>query len=330
MANTDFGGKSTTATVSQVVQKYYDKLFLKEAEKKLVHKQLGQHATKIGQGEGGYGTGLIAWTKWANLDLVTAGQGEGVPTTAVSLTATQVTATPAQYDAAVSISDILAYTSFGDVMKAAVSRLAYNAGISIDTIVRNVVSTGGIGSVNGSAVTYWSAVPAAANLLITQVRQAIRALEGYDAFRQDDGSFAAVIHPHVAYDLMGDTTTGGWIDANKYSEGNADKLMKGEIGKLLGVRFLQSTNAYIRGSHYATGSAVIASTTLYTTSFFGKDAFGVTDLQNLKTYIKGFGTAGTADPTDKVSTAGWKCSFGSAVLNSAFLVNVNTTVSATA
>jgi len=205
MANTDFGGKSTTATVSQVVQKYYDKLFLKEAEKKLVHKQLGQHATKIGQGEGGYGTGLIAWTKWANLDLVTAGQGEGVPTTAVSLTATQVTATPAQYDAAVSISDILAYTSFGDVMKAAVSRLAYNAGISIDTIVRNVVSTGGIGSVNGSAVTYWSAVPAAANLLITQVRQAIRALEGYDAFRQDDGSFAAVIHPHVALTKWGFT-----------------------------------------------------------------------------------------------------------------------------
>jgi len=100
--------KSTTSTVSPVVQKYYDKLFLKIAESKLVHKQLGQHATKIGQGEGGYGTGLIAWTKWANLPLVSAGQGEGVPTTAVSMTATQITATPAQYDAAVSISDILA------------------------------------------------------------------------------------------------------------------------------------------------------------------------------------------------------------------------------
>ena len=322
--------KSTTATVSPVVQKYYDKLFLKIAESKLVHKQLGQHATKIGQGEGGYGTGLIAWTKWANLPLVSAGQGEGVPTTAVSMTATQITATPAQYDAAVSISDILAYTSFGDVMKAAVSRLAYNAGISIDTVVRNVVSTGGKGTVNGSGVSYWSAVPAGANLLITQVRQAVRALEAEDAFRQDDGNYVAVIHPYVAYDLMGDTTTGGWIDANKYTEGNADKLMAGEIGKLLGVRFLQSSNAYVRGSSYATGSAVAASSTLFVTSFFGKDAFGVTDLQNLKTYIKGFGSAGSADPTNKIATAGWKCSFGSAVLNTAFLVNVTTTVSSTA
>ena len=218
MANTDFGGKSTTATVSQVVQKYYDKLFLKIAESKLVHKQLGQHATKIGQGEGGYGAGLIAWTKWSNLDDITAGQGEGVPTTAVSLTATQVTATPAQYDNAVSISDILAYTSFGDVMKAAVSRLAYNAGKSIDNIVRDVVSVGGKGTINGSAVSYWSAVPAGANLLITEVRKAVRALEAADAFRQDDGNYAAVIHPFVALTKWGFTMATLYLQSRELLE----------------------------------------------------------------------------------------------------------------
>ena len=131
MANVYNFGASTSTTVSQVISKYYDKLFLKIAENQLIHKQLGQHATSIGKGEGGYGSGLIAWTKWSNLTLVTAGQGEGLPTTGVSMTATQVTATPAQYDNAVTISDILAYTSFGDVMKAAVERLAYNAGLSI-------------------------------------------------------------------------------------------------------------------------------------------------------------------------------------------------------
>lgn len=329
MANTDFSAKSTTSTVSQLVQKYYDKLFLKIAESKLVHKQLGQHATQIGQGQGGYGTGLIQWTKWANLDLVTAGQGEGVPTTAVSMTATTVTATPAQYDNAVSVSDILAYASFGDVMKAAISRLAYNAGLSIDTVVRGVIGANGH-QVNGSSVAYWSAVPAAAYLKVEDVRRAIRKLEASDAFRQDDGSYVAVVHPYALYDLMGDTTTGGWIDANKYTSDNATKLLNGEIGKLLGARFLSSTNAYTRGSSYDTGSAVVASATLFVTSFFGKDAFGVTDLQNLRTYVKGFGSAGTADPTDKVSTAGWKASFASAILNSAFFVSVTNTVSSTA
>ena len=320
------------STVNKVIQKYYDKLFLKIAEAKLVHKQLGQHATSIGQGEGGYGTGLIAWTKWSNLTLISSGAGEGVPTTTVALSATQVTATPAQYDNAVSISDILAYTSFGDIMKAAVSRLAYNAGISIDTVVRNIISTAGT-NVNPNGA-YWSAVASAGSTYststITDVRRAVRFLEAQDAFKQADGNFVAVIHPHVLYDLQGDTTTGGWVDANKYTDANAEKLMSGEVGKLMGVRFLATSNSYTRGSSYDTASAVVASSTLYVTSYFGQDAFGVTDLQNLKTYIKDFGSGGVGDPTDKIATAGWKTTFGAAVLNSAFFVNCHNPVSSTA
>lgn len=317
--------KSTTTTVSQVIQKYYDKLFLRVAESKLVHKQLGQLNRKIGQGEGGYGTAMIAWTRWSNLPLVSAGQGEGVPTTAVSMTATSVTATPAQYDAAVSISDILAYTSFGDVMKAAIERLAYNAGLSIDTVVRNVVATGGTTqNATGVAAAAWTSIPATATLTVAELRKALRTLQANDAMEQTDGYYVGVIHPHTAYDIMGDTTTGAWIDANKYTEANAGKLLKGEVGKLYGIRFLQSSNGYVKGT------GVTASASIYTTSVFGRDAFGVTELQNLKTYVKPFGSAGTADPTDKVATAGWKTLFASAQLNSNFSVNLNHVVSSTA
>src|SRR3990170_1030120 len=249
--------KSTTTTVSQAIKyAYYDKLLLRIAESKLVHKQLGQLDRKIPQGEGGYGTGKVYWTKWTNLPLVTAGQGEGVPTTAVSMSATNVTGSTAQYDAAVSISDILAYASFGDVMKAAMERLAYNAGISIDSIVRGVVSTAG--TVQGATGVYWSAVPATATLTIGEIKKAVRTLRRNDAFEQADGFYVAVVHPDSLYDLMTDTTTGGWNDANKYTEGNAGKLLKGEVGKMHGVRFLESTTAYVRGSSYATTSAVVA------------------------------------------------------------------------
>src|SRR3990170_137850 len=159
--------KSTTTTVSQAIKyAYYDKLFLRIAESKLVHKQLGQLDRKIPQGEGGYGTGKVYWTKWTNLPLVTAGQGEGVPTTAVQMTATNVTGTTAQYDAAVSISDLMAYTSFGDVMKESISRLAYNAGLSIDTVVRNVVALSGTqqnATLAGTA-GLWTAIPATGTL----------------------------------------------------------------------------------------------------------------------------------------------------------------------
>lgn len=319
--------KSLTTTVAEAIKnRYYDKLFLRIAESKLQHKNLGQVNRKIEKGEGGYGAGTVYWTKWSNLPLVSAGQGEGVPTTAVSMTATNVTGTTAQYDAAVSISDILAYTSFGDVMKAAMERLAYNAGLSIDTIVRNEVSNSGtFQTIPGSiAAAAWTSIPATATITIGGIRKAVRTLRRNDAFTQNDGSWVSVIHPDALYDLQADTTTGGWIDANKYTEGNANKLMSGEVGKLMGVRFLESSNARVLGA------GVTASASIYVTSFYGKDAFGVTELQNLKTYVKPFGSGGTGDPTDKVATAGWKTLFGAASLNSNFYVNLAHPVSSTA
>lgn len=316
--------KSTTMTTSQAIKnRYYDQLFLRIAEKKFVHKQLGALNRKIEQGQGGYGTGVVYWTRWVNLPLVTAGQGEGVPTTAVAMSAVNVTGSVAQYDAAVSISDLLAYTSFGDVMKAAMERLAYNAGNSIDDIVKNVIGAGmtqqyatGVGGV--------SAIPATATLTVGELRKAVRTLKRNDAPELEDGNYVAVIHPDAVYDLQGDTTTGAWIDANKYTEPNANKLLTGEIGKLYGIRFLQTSNGYVRGT------GVVASGSIYTTSIFGRDAYGVTELQDLKTYVKGFSSGGTGDPTEKLATAGWKTSFGASVLNSAFGVNINHAVSNTA
>ena len=314
-----------SSNTSQAIKsRYYDQLFLKVAESKFVHKQLGQLDRKIPQGEGGYGSGVVYWTRWSNLPLVSAGQGEGVPTTAVQMTAVNVTGSVAQYDAAVSISDILAYVSFGDIMKAAIERLAYNAGLSIDTVVRNAISTSlTVQCATGVAAAAWTSIPATGTLSIAELRKAVRTLKRNDAFEQADGLFVGVAHPDTLYDIMGDTSTGGWIDANKYTAGNADKLLKGEVGKLYGVRFLESSNGYVRGT------GVTASASIYVTSIFGRDAFGITDLQNLKTYVKGFGSGGTSDPTEKVATAGWKTSFGAAPLNSNFGVNIHHTVSST-
>lgn len=318
--------KSTTTTVSQAIKnRYYDTLFLRIAESKLVHKQLGQVNRQIEKGAGGYGTGVVYWTRWTNLPLVTAGQGEGVPTTAVSMTATNVTGSTAQYDAAVSISDILAYTSFGDMMKEAMSRLAYNAGLSIDTVIRNIIATAGtLQNATGVAGAAWTSIPATGTHTITEVRRANRTLQRNDAMQLPDGSWVSVIHPDVLYDLQADTTTGGWIDANKYTDANANKLMTGEAGKLMGVRFLSTTNGYVRGT------GVTSSASIYVTNYFGRDAFGVTDLQNLQTFVKGFSSGGTGDPTEKMATAGWKTTFGAAPLNSAFQVSVSSTVSSTA
>lgn len=305
---------------SAIKNRYYDELFLRIAEARLVHKQLGQLNRKIAQGEGGYGTGVVYWTKWSNLDLITAGTGEGVPTTCVSMTAANVTGSTAQYDNAVSISDLMAYVSFGDVMKAAIERLAYNAGLSIDTIITKAVVPSATISVADGGATY-TAITSTGTVNIAGIRKAVRLLSRNNT-KQINGSWVSVIHPDVTYDIMADSSTGGWIDANKYT--TSDKLFNGEVGKLLGVRFLETTNTY------SPGSSITGSATVYASEFYGTDCFGVTDLQSLKTYVKGFGSGGVADPTEKISTAGWKCTFGAAMLNSAFGNTLYSVVTSTA
>jgi N4-gp56 family major capsid protein len=322
--------KTTAATGgASVPNKYYDKLFLKVAENKLVHKQVGQLNRDIAQGMGGYGANVVNWTRWSNVPIMTASGAEGVPTTAVGLTAANVTGSVRQYDAAVSVSDLLAYASMGDVMKVAVERLAYNAGLSIDTIIiQEVMCSGGYLSPAStvSAQAAYTGLSSTATFTVGVLKAAVRKLLRQDASPMSDGFFVATIHPDVLYDLMTDTTVGSWTTANIYTDKGVENLYKGEVGRLHQVKFLQTTNPQlVRGTSLISGSGSV-----YVTNVFGTDAFGVTNLQNLKTYIKGFGSGGTGDPTEKVATAGWKTSFGAATLNTAFFVNINTQVSATA
>jgi N4-gp56 family major capsid protein len=220
-------------------------------------------------------------------------------------------------------------------MKAAVQRLSYNAGLSIDTVVRNVAVPGATKQVaaNGTFAAL-TAVPATGVLSITELRKAVRSLQKQDAFRigassnanepagtGGNGYWVAVISPDSAYDIMGDTATGGWIDTNRYA--GSEEIFTGEIGKLYGVRFLQTSNGYTIAN-----SAVASTGDVHVTLVSGTDYFGVTTLQNLQTFIKDFGSGGVADPTNKVATAGWKCMFGASVLNANFAVGIYHAVSA--
>ena len=56
------------------------------------------------------------------------------------------------------------------------------------------------------------------------------------------GSYVAIIHPYVAYDLMQEAGE-QWVGITKYV--SPENLLKGEIGTLGGVRFVESTEAKI-------------------------------------------------------------------------------------
>ena len=85
-----------------------------------------------------------------------------------------------------------------------------------------------------------------------------------------NGDYVAIIHPYVAYDLMmaaGDA----WMDVHKYA--SPENIYNGEIGKLGGVRFVETTEAKIV-SNKATSPINI-----FCTLFLGADAYGKTKVE---------------------------------------------------
>ena len=76
-------------------------------------------------------------------------------------------------------------------------------------------------------------------LTVDDIRKAVRALKVMNA-QKINGYFAGIIHPDTAYDLMSDKK---WVDVKTYSD--PDGIYEGEIGKIEGVRFVETTEAKI-------------------------------------------------------------------------------------
>jgi N4-gp56 family major capsid protein len=157
-----------------------------------------------------------------------------------------------------------------------------------------------------------SALDDTCKLTVDDIYKAARFLKTQNA-PKIDGSYVAIIHPDVAYDFMRDDE---WIDVHKYSA--TTEIFEGEIGKLGGVRFVETTNV-------ATSTTGASGATLHACMIIGKDAYGVVDIEGgatPKMIIKDFGSAGSADPLDQRATAGYKLFFTAARLQELAMVRI--------
>ncbi|MPN16748.1 hypothetical protein SDC9_164093 [bioreactor metagenome] len=123
----------------------------------------------------------------------------------------------------------------------------------------------------------------------------------------------AIIHPDVAYDLM---RSQEWIDAHKYAA--PENLFAGEIGKIGGCRFVETTEAKI----FAAAGA--SSIDVYSTLFLGANAYGVTEIAGggLEHIVKQLGSSGTADPLNQRASAGWKAAKTAERLVEGYMIRV--------
>ena len=297
------------AGLSVEMKTFYDMTLLDEAQANLVHDQFAQKRP-IPQGSGK----TIEFRKFASLPKALTPLTEGVTPDGKSLNVTAITATVAQYGDYITQSDVLELTALDNTILEATKILGRQAGLTLDTITRNVLHSGTnvtycpkvAADGSKTEVTSRAALDLTCQLTVDVVNQVVAKLRGQNA-PTIGGKYVAIIHPYVAYDLMSDPA---WIDAHKYAK--PDNLFEGEIGEIGGVRFVQTTEAMI----YENG--------VFGTLFLGKDAYGVTEVSGggLQTIVKQKGSAGTADPLDQRSSVGWKAIKTAEILIPNYLVRV--------
>ena len=271
--------------LSAEMKTFYDMTLIDEASANLVHDQFGQKRPIPANGGK-----TIEFRKFSSLPKATTPITEGVTPDGKSLTVTTITATVAQYGDYITQSDVLELTSLDNTILEATKLLGKQAGLTLDTIVRDKIH-------GENKSIFWANDKTSRTNLTNDDQLTVKEIQAVVAFLRGQnaptigGKYVAIIHPYVAYDLMRDPE---WIDAHKYA--NPTNLYEGEIGEVAGVRFVQTTEAKV----YEGG--------VFSTLVFGEGAYGVTEISGggLQTIVKQKGSAGTADPLDQRSSVGWK------------------------
>lgn len=243
-----FSGDNTLAAEMKT---YYDTELLSNARPEMVHAQFAR-AQRIPQGRGK----VIEWRKFNTLQNAGA-LTEGVIPDGQKLGVSSLTDQVEQYGTYVTVSDQLELTAVDPVILEANTELAASAGRTRDELIRNDLVAGTsvlYARRNGvTDVTSRAALDATCKLTADTVNRAATFLKKNHA-PTIDGDYVAIIHPSVAYDLRSDPA---WVDAHKYAA--ATEIFSGEIGRLHGVRFVETTQAkVIRGADLASNSRTLA------------------------------------------------------------------------
>jgi len=241
----------------------------------------------------------IQFLRPTNLAAITSALTEGTNPNGQSWQSTKILATPVQYGGYIAYSDRLMLEAYDNITEAMHDVLGYQAGLSMDTIMRIALAGNVTTQYTGTAT---SEITVSVATAAVDFRKAAKALKTLSVLPFEDGCFRAVIHPATSADLQADSAAGGFLDVNKYVSLAAEheKVLVGEVGKLVGCRFQESQNI-------ATGTGASSAVT-YHSFVFGKEGVGAVDVANqgIQKIVHQPGDSGVADPLNLNGTMGWK------------------------
>ena len=243
VSNNDSGTneKYVIGGLSPEMKTYYSDYLIDNAEPALVYDRFAQKVN-IPKNNGK----TIQFRRYNPLPTLNTAIAEGITPTGQRIDMNTVYATVSQYGGYVEFSDFLLMSAIDNNLCMATKLLGAQAGRTLDAITREVVC-------GGTNVQYADGQVSARHLLcgnqedpkdncyltVSAVRRAVRFLKNQNA-EKIDGAYIAIIHPDVAYDLMNDPN---WKLPHQYA--TPENIYEGEIGKIEGVRFIESTEAKV-------------------------------------------------------------------------------------
>jgi N4-gp56 family major capsid protein len=205
----------------------------------------------------------VQFYRYNNLSANTTATTEGTVGTSTTFNSRVLTATVSQYTAFITVSDLLKNTALDPIVQNAAELLGYSAGLSVDTITRNVIDAESSSTDQALLAT---------NLKVSDLRNAVHSLQAVDVQPFDDGEFFAIVHPYASFDLVNDPNAMGLADILKYNtDVKASPLVRYEDRGLI---------THIAGCKVITSTNVKTQTTpnRYRAYVFGKGAIGCVDL----------------------------------------------------
>ena len=293
---------TTQSSMSPTMKTFYDTALLANAREKMVFTQFGEKQPMKGN--------KCEWRKFNTFPKALTPLQEGVIPTGQTFGMTKIEAETTQHGDFVAVTDRLELESYDDVIFGATEEMGAAEGETYDTLTRNILVAGNsvLYCPNGETeVESRTNITKACVLTPDVVHRAQTWLKKNKA-PTIDGSYVAIIHPSVAYDLRKNPE---WIDFHKYADAAA--IFNGEIGKLHNVRFIESTSAKI----WKDGG-----TAVYATLFLGAKAFGILEPQGegMEMIIKTKEQIG--GPLNQFGTIGYKFNHGAKILYQERLLRV--------
>ena len=298
---------TTQSGMSPTMKTFYDTALLENAREAMVFTQFGDKQPMHGN--------KVEWRKFNTFAKAMTPLTEGVIPTGQTFGMTKIEGEITQHGDFTAVSDRLELESYDDVIFGATEEMGAAEGETYDTLTRNILVAGNSVMyapqiLDGKASVISSRGELNMSCLMTPdvVSKAATWLKKNKA-PKINGSYVALIHPSVAYDLRNSEE---WKEYHKYND--TTPIFKGEIGELHGVRFIETNNAKI----WKDGPAV------YATLFLGAKAFGILDPEGegMEMIVKTREQIG--GPLNQFSTIGYKFCHGARILYQERLLRVET------